>query len=133
MKYTVKIGRDNNLYGLDKDLFEAGETVEFWFMVASDTDYTITSEQVKLIPGNVDNGAWHWSFIMPERDVIVNISSRNTMTALPDPKGWNRFRKSTGMRSASARNAVQKWKKGRSTVMNAGGNSDDENSRYTDD
>ncbi|MBR2991456.1 MAG: zinc ribbon domain-containing protein [Solobacterium sp.] len=96
MKYTVKIGRDNNLYGLDKDLFEAGETVEFWFMVASDTDYTITSEQVKLIPGNVDNGAWHWSFIMPERDVIVNISSRNTMTALPDPKGWNRFRKKHG-------------------------------------
>ena len=96
MKYTVKIGRDNNLYGLEKDLFEAGETVEFWFMVASDTDYAVTSEQVKLIPGKVDNGAWHWSFIMPERDVVVSISSRNTMTALPDPKGWNRFRTKRG-------------------------------------
>ena len=96
MKYTVRIGRDNRLYGLDKDLFEAGETVVFMIMVASDTDYTVTSEQVKLIPGNVDSGAWHWSFIMPERDVIVNISSRKTMTALPDPKGWNRFRKKRG-------------------------------------
>ena len=30
MTYKVTIGRDNHLYGLEKERYEAGETVEFW-------------------------------------------------------------------------------------------------------
>ena len=91
MKYTVTIGRDSSLYGLNKTVYEEGETVEFFIMVASDTDYTVTSQQVKLSAGNVDReGKWHWSFIMPACDVTVEISSRNTMTAMKKP-GKNCF------------------------------------------
>ncbi|MBQ2688893.1 MAG: zinc ribbon domain-containing protein [Solobacterium sp.] len=87
MTYKVTIGRDNHLYGLEKERYEAGETVEFWIMIASDTNYTVTSPQVKLSPGNVDQqGRWHWSFIMPACDVTVNIAWENSMTMLKKPK-----------------------------------------------
>ncbi|MCR5373715.1 MAG: zinc ribbon domain-containing protein [Solobacterium sp.] len=92
MTYKVTIGRDNQLHGLKKDRYEAGETVEFWIMIASDTDYTVTSPQAELSSGNVDQGGrWHWSFIMPACDVTVDISSRNTMTALGNNKARNCF------------------------------------------
>ena len=88
MKYKVTIGRDSSLYGLKKNMYEEGETVGFWIMVASDTDYTVTSPQAELTSGDVDReGKWHWSFVMPACDVTVEISSRNTMTAMGRPKG----------------------------------------------
>ena len=95
MKHKVTIGRDSSLYGLEKDMYEAGEIVEFRIMIASDTNYTVTSDQAELIPGDVERGMWHWSFTMPDCDVTVKISSENTMTALPPQKKHRFFGKKT--------------------------------------
>ena len=83
MMHKVTINNDNRLYGLDKDLFEEGERVEFRVIFATDTDYRITSEQVKVTLDRVEKGyEGVYCFIMPDEDVQVSVSSRNSMMKL---------------------------------------------------
>ena len=87
MKYKVTIGRGNEFYDLEKDMFEEGEKVTFSFYFATDTDYHVASEQVKVTcEGAQPYGKLVYSFIMPACDVTVEVSSRNSMTALPTSK-----------------------------------------------
>ena len=48
MKHRVTIGKDNKLYGLMEDLHEEGETVTFSFYYRTDTNYHVTSSQVRI-------------------------------------------------------------------------------------
>lgn len=84
MKHRVTIGKDNKLYGLMEDLHEEGETVTFSFYYRTDTNYHVTSSQVRInCEGPQPDGKLLYSFIMPDCDVIVDIDWENSMTALP--------------------------------------------------
>ena len=85
MKHKVQINNDNKLYGLDREYFEKGETVEFQVLFATDTDYRITSDQADVKLDRVEDGyKGIYFFMMPDEDVRVTVSSRNSMLAL-DP------------------------------------------------
>ena len=87
MKHKVIIGRDNKFYGLKKDTYKEGEKITFYIMVASDMNYYVTSDQVKL--NNEESNEYskiYYSFIMPNEDVIVNIETKNNMTCLNIPE-----------------------------------------------
>ena len=83
MKHKVSINNDNELYGLHGDLFEEGERVEFVVCFATDTDYHVGSEQAKVTLDRVEKGyEGVYCFIMPDEDVHVEVSSRNSMMTL---------------------------------------------------
>ena len=87
MKHKVIIGRDNSFYGLKKETYKEGEKVTFYIMIASDTNYYVTSNQVDFkIEDSNDYSKIYYSFIMPNEDVIVNIETKNDMTCLNIPK-----------------------------------------------
>ena len=83
MKYKVKIGRDNKFYGLKKDTYKEGDKVTFYIMVASDMNYYVTSNEVKIsIENSNEYSKVYYSFIMPNKDVYVDIETKNDMTCL---------------------------------------------------
>ena len=87
MKYKVKIGRDNKFYGLKKDTYKEGDKVTFYIMVASDMNYYVTSNEVKIsIEDSNEYSKVYYSFIMPNKDVYVDIETKNDMTCLNIPK-----------------------------------------------
>ena len=87
MKHKVQINSDNSLYGLNEDHFEEGERVEFCVMFATDTDYSVTSKQADVKLDKVEDGyKGIYCFVMPDEDVKVTVSSRNSMMAMnPEP------------------------------------------------
>lgn len=74
-RYFIK--SDFNYIGL-QDSYEVGERVEFSFPFATDTSYTCTVNGRAIFP-TVNNGYLIYDFIMPECDVEIEVSSRNTM------------------------------------------------------
>ena len=97
MKHKITIdGHENteeflNFYQLKKPMYEPGETVSFSVHTATDTSYSITSAQVRIDseayqPGGLSN----YSFIMPDTDVEIEITSRSTMVN-PYMNGQNPF------------------------------------------
>ena len=87
MKYKVKIGRDNKFYGLKKDTYKEWDKVTFYIMVASDMNYYVTSNEVKIsIEDNNEYSKVYYSFIMPNKDVYVDIETKNDMTCLSIPE-----------------------------------------------
>lgn len=83
MKYKVKIGRYNKFYGLKKDTYKVGDKVTFYIMVASDMNYYVTSNEVKInIEDSDEYSKVYYSFIMPNKDVYVSIETKNDMTCL---------------------------------------------------
>ena len=94
MKHRVQINDDNRLYGLDRDLFEEGERVEFCVMFATDTDYAVGSDQADVKLDRVEDGyKGIYCFTMPDEDVKVTVSSRNSMTFDPDAADRKRLHK----------------------------------------
>ena len=84
MKHKVMIGRNNELYGLTGDMYEEGEKVTFSFYYRTDTNYHVTSPQVRIeCEGAQPNGKLQYYFIMPDCDVTVDVDWENSMTALP--------------------------------------------------
>ena len=56
-------------------------------MVASDMNYYVTSNEVKIsIEDNNEYSKVYYSFIMPNKDVYVDIETKNDMTCLSIPE-----------------------------------------------
>lgn len=69
-----------NFYGLKNTMFESGEMVTFSVLTATDTNYKVTSSAAHISCDNyVSGGSSTYSFIMPDRDVEIDISSYNSM------------------------------------------------------
>lgn len=69
-----------NFYGLKKTMFESGDVVTFSVLTATDTSYKVTSSEVHISCDNyVSGGSSTYSFIMPDKDVEIEISSYNSM------------------------------------------------------
>lgn len=67
-------------YGLERTKFETGETVTFSVLTATDTSYHVTSAQVSInCEGHKAGGTIEYSFIMPDEDVDITISSCSCM------------------------------------------------------
>ena len=72
-----RILSDSNYIGL-RDSYEVGERVEFKFPYATDNSHTCTINGCLIYP-TVQNGYLIYDFIMPERDVKIEVKSKNTM------------------------------------------------------
>ena len=69
-----------NFYGLKKTMFESGEVVTFSVHTATDTDYKVTSSLARISCENyVPGGISTYSFIMPDEDVEIDVSSYGSM------------------------------------------------------
>lgn len=88
MKYKVKIGKDNKFYGLNKNTFEEGEKVTFYVYIIYDASTYVTSDDVEInMEETRDYSRIYYSFIMPNKDVFVNVETKGNMTSFnPDMK-----------------------------------------------
>ena len=69
-----------NFYKLKKSMYEPGEKVTFSVHTATDTSYKVTSAQVSIrSEGYEPGGLSNYSFVMPDTDVEIEITSRSTM------------------------------------------------------
>lgn len=69
-----------NFYGLKETMFEAGEAVTFSVHTATDTSYNVASSAVCISCENyVSGGLSTYSFIMPDKDVAIDIVSSGSM------------------------------------------------------
>ncbi len=67
------------LYELEDNEFEAGDKVVFSVPNMTDTSISAKSEQVAIERENSDYGRIRFSFIMPAKDVFIDISMRSSM------------------------------------------------------
>ncbi len=73
-------GKLSMFYGLERTTFETGETVTFSVHTATDTSYSVTSAQVSVnCEGHKAGGIVEYSFIMPDADAEITVSSRSCM------------------------------------------------------
>lgn len=87
MQYKVTIGRDNKFYGLDRDMFEVGETVKFKVLFARDASMRVTTDDVQEIKMNYDSVYNYYSFVMPDHDVRIDVGAVSDMVY--DPSKYN--------------------------------------------
>ena len=68
----------------ERDEYAAGETVRIKIPLATDTDYTFSVDGENVMP-EVSSKGTHliYKFVMPEHDVKVEFSSRNSMVYIP--------------------------------------------------
>ena len=78
-KYKLTFG--NSGFTSDKTKYAAGETVTVCYdMIASDTDYTFFSNDVEFDSETYDNSRGYViTFTMPDHDVKVDLTTRNSM------------------------------------------------------
>lgn len=80
-KYKVDYCGKKSWYTNAKDRYCAGEKVILYYsMLATDTDYSFWLEGAELMLSYDNEKGYVLSFIMPENDVVVHSSSRNSMT-----------------------------------------------------
>lgn len=77
--HRVTIDKYNSFYGLTRDYFAPGEIVRFRVSQPTDTSIYVSAEGVRLDKGAFEGGSCHYSFIMPDRDVKVEITMHNNM------------------------------------------------------
>ena len=79
-KFKVDYCGEKFTYKNAKDEYRAGEkvTVYYW-MIATDTDYSFWLDGAELSRDYDTKKGFILSFIMPEHDVKLHCSSRNTM------------------------------------------------------
>lgn len=82
MQYKVNIDGNNKLHGLTRDLFEEGEEIVFSVPFITDVDTYVTSKDVRIETMPSENSERKYRFIMPARDVNVDISFRGGMTCM---------------------------------------------------
>ncbi len=83
-KYEVLFDK----YGFEseKTKYEPGEEVTVYYgIIATDTDYSFhCDDDVEMKTGYDDSHGYVMTFTMPEHDVTLSVSSRNTMEYDPD-------------------------------------------------
>lgn len=91
--YKVDYCGAKDFYANAKDTYKAGEEVELIFdLVATDTDYTfyLDGKSEDLDVHGTGNG-FVIRFTMPDHDVKLSYSEKNSMEYLPDGKSDIRF------------------------------------------
>ncbi len=79
-KYKVDYCGRKFEYKNAKDEYRAGDRVTlYYWMVATDTDYSFGLEGAELSLGYDARKGYVLSFTMPENDVKIHCSSRNSM------------------------------------------------------
>ncbi|MBR5115081.1 MAG: hypothetical protein IK101_07295 [Oscillospiraceae bacterium] len=80
---TYKIDFGGSFSG-ERDEYEAGEKVRIKVPLATDTDYSFRVDGEYVSPEYSSSGAYLiYEFIMPDHDVTVEFSSRNSMVYVP--------------------------------------------------
>ena len=94
-KYKVDYNGQKDSFEGARDYYRVGEKVSLAFgMIATDTDYSFYVDGEKVNPKYDEKKGYIIEFVMPERDVSVKWSSRNSMMydpnanpeAIPEPE-----------------------------------------------
>ena len=81
-KYKVDYCGQKMAYSNAKDEYRAGEIVTLYFdMIATDTNYSFTLDGAQLMRDYDPKKGFILCFTMPDHDVKLHCSSRNTMLA----------------------------------------------------
>lgn len=79
-KYKVDYCGEKYAYKNAKDEYRAGEKVTLYFwMIATDTDYSFWLEGAELERDYDTKKGFILRFIMPDHDVVLHCSERNSM------------------------------------------------------
>lgn len=79
-KYKVDYSGDREFYHGAKDSYAAGEQVTLYYdLIATDTDYTFYLDGEYLNVGYENDKGFIISFTMPEHDVTLSLTQRNSM------------------------------------------------------
>lgn len=79
-KYKVDYCGEKYAYKNAKDEYRAGEKVTlYYWMIATDTDYSFWLDGAELMRDYDTKKGFVLSFIMPDHDVVLHCSSRNSM------------------------------------------------------
>ncbi len=79
-KYTVDYCGQKDMYTHAKSSYRAGQEVTLYFpYIATDTDYSFYLDDEKLKVSYDDKKGFVISFTMPEHDVKLQMTSKNSM------------------------------------------------------
>ena len=81
-KYKVHYNKNKSCFSNAKDSYRAGEQVTLIYpFIATDTDYSFSVDGADYKLTYTDRG-YELSFVMPDHEVIVNVSWRNSMMCM---------------------------------------------------
>ena len=81
-KYKVHYNKNKSCFSNAKDSYRAGEQVTLIYpFIATDTDYSFSVDGADYKLNYTDRG-YELSFVMPDHEVIVNVSWRNSMMCM---------------------------------------------------
>ena len=84
-KFKVDYNGQKDSFKNASDSYRAGEKVEIYYpFIATDTDYSFYFDGEKMNPDYEEGKGYIIKFTMPEHDVSVEVSSKNTMEYDPD-------------------------------------------------
>lgn len=84
-KYRLDLDGNESLFKNVKESYDAGETVDISYdLIATDTDYIFTMDGESFSPNYDDSRGYVFKFTMPDHDVKITVSSRNSMINIPD-------------------------------------------------
>lgn len=86
MFYRVDYCGNKMCYSNAKDFYKSGTTVELFFdLLATDTDYTFCLDGARdALDITWQNNGYVIRFVMPEHDVKLDFSTRNSMEYIPE-------------------------------------------------
>lgn len=84
-KQQYRLLFDGGDFTSKKTRYAAGETVTVYYdVIATDTDYTFYSDDVELSRSYDEQHGYVFTFVMPEHDVTLHVSWRNSMEYEPE-------------------------------------------------
>ena len=84
-KYKVDFNGQKDSFSNARDYYKAGEKVEIYYpFIATDTDYTFYLDDEKISPLYEDGKGYVIKFKMPDHNVSVKVTSKNSMEYDPD-------------------------------------------------
>lgn len=84
-KQQYRLLFDGGEFTAERTSYAAGESVTVYYdMIATDTDYTFSSDDVELSQRYDEQHGYVFTFVMPEHDVTLHVSWRNSMEYEPE-------------------------------------------------
>ncbi|MBQ1687272.1 MAG: hypothetical protein II224_03855 [Ruminococcus sp.] len=81
-KYKVHYNKNKSCFSNAKDSYRVGEQVTLIYpFIATDTDYSFSVDGADYKLNYTDRG-YELSFVMPDHEVSVNVSWRNSMMCM---------------------------------------------------
>ncbi len=86
-KYNADYGKQKQFYKGAKDKYRAGEKVRLYYdMIATDTNYTFYIDGKIINHGYDDKNGFVIEFTMPEHDIKIECTHKNTMVIEADSR-----------------------------------------------